>query len=119
MPLRNSGLRDDLEKRLTSALDDVVVNGGDAPRTGQHLNIRFEGVRNQELLIRLDRAGVAASAGSACQSGAAKVSHVLVAMGLTPDEARQSVRLSLGWNTTADDVITAADTIVELVEELR
>ena len=76
-------------------------------------------MRNETLLMRLDRAGVAASAGSACQSGAATVSHVLEAMGLSADEARESVRFSLGWNSNADEIVEAADVVASLVEELR
>jgi cysteine desulfurase len=69
--------------------------------------------------MRLDRAGVAASAGSACQSGAATVSHVLEAMGLAAGEARESVRFSFGWDNTPDEAVDAADLVLGLVEELR
>jgi cysteine desulfurase len=112
-------IRDDFEKRLIAAITDVVVNTPEANRSSHHLNVRFPGVRNETLLMRLDRAGVAASAGSACQSGASEVSHVLEAMGLAPEEARESIRFSLGWNSTADEAIEAAGIVVGLVEELR
>ena len=69
--------------------------------------------------MRLDRAGVAASAGSACQSGAATVSHVLEGMGLTASEARESIRFSFGWTSTLDDSIEAASIVLDLVESLR
>jgi cysteine desulfurase len=114
-----SGIRDDFEKRALAGIDGAMVNGGDAFRTPQHLNLRIPGVRNQVLLMRLDQAGVAASAGSACQSGAAKVSHVLESMGLTPDQARETVRFSFGWDSTHDDGSTAAEILVDLVGELR
>ena len=91
-------IRDDFEKRLTAAVDDVVVNTPESRRSPHHLNVRFPGVLNETLLMRLDLAGVAASAGSACQSGASEVSHVLEAMGLSPGQARESVRFSFGWN---------------------
>jgi cysteine desulfurase len=113
------GIRDDFEKRLIAGIPDVVVNTPEANRSSHHLNVRFPGVRNETLLMRLDRAGVAASAGSACQSGASEVSHVLEAMGLAPEEARESIRFSLGWNSTADEAIEAAGIVVGLVEELR
>jgi cysteine desulfurase len=112
-------IRDDFEKRIAAGVPDLVVNTPEADRSSHHLNVRFPGVRNETLLMRLDRAGVAASAGSACQSGAAEVSHVLEAMGLTPTEARESVRFSFGWNSTADEAVEAADIVVGLVEELR
>jgi cysteine desulfurase len=67
----------------------------------------------------LDQRGICASAGSACQSGAATVSHVLEAMGLTPDEARESVRFSFGWTSTADEADEAADVVSDIVNRLR
>lgn len=112
-------MRDQLEARLVDALDDVVVNTPAEGRSSHHLNVRFPGVRNETLLMLLDQAGVAASAGSACQSGAANVSHVLEAMGLTPDEARECVRFTFGWTSTLDEVDEAADIIIGLVERLR
>jgi cysteine desulfurase len=114
-----SQLRDDFEKRVTAGIGDVVVNTPETTRSPQHLNVRFPGVRNENLLLRLDRAGLAASAGSACQSGASEVSHVLEAMGLTASEARESVRFSFGWTSTADEAIEAAGVVVGLVGELR
>ena len=112
-------LRDDLEKRLVAAIPDLVINTPEDRRSPHHLNVRIPEVRNETLLMRLDREGVAASAGSACQSGAATVSHVLEAMGLTPEEARECVRFSLGWNSRSEEVIDAADIVAALVEELR
>jgi cysteine desulfurase len=114
-----AGIRDDFEKRITAGIPDSVINTPEANRSSHHLNVRFPGVRNETLLMRLDRAGVAASAGSACQSGASEVSHVLEAMGLSPQEARESVRFSFGWNTTPDEAVEAAEIVVGLVEELR
>lgn len=111
-------IRDDFEKRVLAAVPDVVVNTPESMRSSHHLNVRFPGVRNETLLLRLDRAGVAASAGSACQSGASEVSHVLEAMGLSPSEARESVRFSFGWNSTADEALDAAAILVDLLEEL-
>jgi cysteine desulfurase len=112
-------IRDDFEKRLGAGIDDVVLNTPRFGRSSHHLNVRIPGIRNETLLMRLDQRGVAASAGSACQSGAATVSHVLEAMGLTPARARESLRFSFGWTSTMDESIEAADIIVELVEKLR
>ncbi len=112
-------IRDDFEKRVMVGIPDVQVNTPELNRSAHHLNVRIPGVRNETLLMRLDRAGIAASAGSACQSGASEVSHVLEAMGLSPGEARESVRFSFGWNSTADEAIEAANVVVSLVEELR
>jgi cysteine desulfurase len=111
-------IRDDFEKRILAAVNDVVINTPEISRSPQHLNVRFPGVRNETLLLRLDRAGVAASAGSACQSGASEASHVLESMGLSADQARESVRFSFGWNTTPDEAIEASDILLGLIEEL-
>ncbi|MGB7860583.1 MAG: cysteine desulfurase family protein [Acidimicrobiia bacterium] len=114
-----SRFRDELEKLLTSGIDEVQVNGARHARSTHHLNVRIPGIRNETLLMRLDRAGVAASAGSACQSGAATVSHVLEGMGLSAMEARESVRFSIGWTTTIEEVRAAAGIVVDLVGQLR
>lgn len=114
-----SQIRDDFEKRVISGIEDAVLNTPDHRRSSHHLNVRIPGVRNEILLMRLDQSGVAASAGSACQSGAARVSHVLEAMGLTPGQARESVRFSFGWTSTLDEAVEAADLVVELVGKLR
>ena len=112
-------IRDDFEKRVLAGVPDAIVNTPEAGRSSHHLNLRFPGVRNETLLMRLDRAGVAASAGSACQSGASEVSHVLEGMGLSPGEARESVRFSFGWNSTNDEAMDAAAIVVDLIGELR
>jgi cysteine desulfurase len=117
--LRVGQIRDSFEKRLLSALDGLEVNTPEFSLSCHHLNVRFPGVRNETLLLRLDKAGVAASAGSACQSGAATVSHVLEAMGLSPDQARECVRFSFGWTSTEAEADEAAGILVDLVDSLR
>ena len=112
-------IRDDFEKRLSAAIPNVVINTPETSRSPHHLNVRFPRVRNESLLMRLDRNGVAASAGSACQSGAASVSHVLEAMGLSASAARESVRFTFGWNSTLAEAVEASDIVVRLVESLR
>lgn len=82
----------------------------------QHCHLRFGQINNETLLVLLDRLGVAASAGSACASGAATVSHVLEAMGLTPDEARRSLRFSFGWTSSIEDSEQAAELVLEALE---
>lgn len=114
-----TGLRDDFEKIVLDRVPDAVVNGSGAVRGPHHSNIRIPGIRNEDVLIRLDRAGVAASAGSACQSGAPSVSHVLTAMGLGRSEVRESLRFSFGWTTTQSDVADGAAALVDAVEALR
>ena len=82
----------------------------------QHSHLRFEGISNETLLVLLDRLGVAASAGSACASGAATVSHVLEAMGLTPEEARRSLRFTFGWTSTTAEAEEAANLVLQALE---
>ena len=112
-------IRDRLEDHLVSNVGQVVVNTPTTGRSSHHLNVRFPGVRNETLLMLLDQNGVAASAGSACQSGAATVSHVLEAMGLTPDEARESVRFTLGWTSTTEEADQAAAIVNDIVSRLQ
>lgn len=112
-------IRDSFENRLLAGIEGLVVNTPPTRRSPHHLNVRIPGVRNETLLVRLDRAGVAASAGSACQSGAATVSHVLEGMGLGADGARESIRFSFGWSSTPEEAATAAERVVDLVGELR
>jgi cysteine desulfurase len=112
-------MRDDFEKRLTAGIDGLLVNTPEGRRSPHHLNARFPGVLNETLLVRMDLAGVAASAGSACQSGASEVSHVLEAMGLTAGQARESIRFSFGWPSTTEEVEAAAEIVTDLVGRLR
>jgi cysteine desulfurase len=112
-------IRDVFEQRLIDAIEGLSINGDLERRSPNHCNVRIPGVRNETLLMRLDRAGVAASAGSACQSGAATVSHVLEGMGLSPDEARECLRFSFGWASTLDEAEDAASIVAGLVESLR
>ena len=84
----------------------------------QHSHLRFPGHSSETLLIRFDQAGLAAAAGSACQSGAIEVSHVLEAMGMGEQEAGESVRFSFGWTSAADDAVLAVKIIGDVLEDL-
>lgn len=112
-------VRDVFEQALVVGIDDLGLNSTPGLRSPHHCNVRIPGVRNETLLVRLDQAGVAASAGSACQSGAATVSHVLEGMGLTAEQARESLRFSFGWTSTMREAEDAAAIVVELVGRLR
>jgi cysteine desulfurase len=111
-------LRDGLEARLLE-IEGVVRNAPGAPRSAKHLNVRVAGADGEDLLMGLDVAGVCASAGSACAAGTLEPSHVLLAMGLTPREAKASIRLSLGRGVTAEMVGYAAERFAEVVERCR
>lgn len=84
----------------------------------QHSHLRFGQVNNETMLVLLDRRGVAASAGSACASGAATMSHVLEAMGLTSDEARRSLRFSFGWTSQVAEAERAAELVLQALESV-
>ncbi len=112
-------IRDDFAARLENGIESLVFNTPPENRSPHHLNVRIPGVLNETLLVRLDQAGVAASAGSACQSGAAEVSHVLEAMGLSAAQARESVRFTFGWTSTLVEAREAAGIVVDLVGQLR
>jgi cysteine desulfurase len=101
-------LRDRLLAALRAAEPALVVNGDPADGLAGLLSVRLPGRRAEDLLLLLDRAGVACSAGSACASGAVSASHVLLAMGRGAAEARETVRFSLGWASTEADVDQAA-----------
>lgn len=111
-------LRDRLESRLLQ-LDSATVNGAAAPRVPNTTNICFEGIDGEALVIALDLQGLAVSTGAACSSGAIEPSHVLIAMGLSPDRARSSIRFSLGKLTTAEDIDFALSIVPETVARLR
>ncbi len=112
-------LRDRLADGLLAAVPCAVETGDRATRVAGSCHLRFPGVESEALLLLLDEAGVCASAGSACASGAMEPSHVLAAMGVPRDEALSSLRLSLGVTTTADEVDLALKTVPEAVARLR
>jgi cysteine desulfurase len=111
-------LRDRLQKSILE-LDETVVNGAGAPRVPNTTNIQINHIEGEALVIALDLKGFAVSTGAACSSGAIEPSHVLTAMGLTPDQARASIRFSLGKHNTDADVDFAVSVIPEVVERLR
>jgi cysteine desulfurase len=101
---RISGLRDWLEGGILEQVPGAAVNGRGALRTPNTSNIRFDGVGGEAMVIALDLRGFAVSTGAACSSGAVEPSHVLTAIGLTPEQARSGVRFSLGRYTTIEQV---------------
>ncbi len=95
--------RDDMEKRLGGHAGARVFGAG-APRLANTSCLTMPGIKAETQIIALDLAGVAVSAGAACSSGKVEPSHVLAAMGVDLDDAAQAIRVSLGWNTTEQDV---------------
>lgn len=110
--------RDALEAKLL-ALGGTRVHSGQVPRLPGHLNMAFDGVPAEALLPVLGMAGICVSAGSACASGSPEPSHVLLALGCTPEEARSSLRFSLGNDITREQVDYTAQTLIREVQRLR
>ena len=116
---RVAALRDRLADGLLAAVPGAVETGHRSGRVAGNCHMRFPGIESEALLVLLDDAGLCASAGSACASGALEPSHVLAAMGVPREEALASLRLSLGVTTTDDEVDLALKTIPEAVARLR
>ncbi len=114
-----------LRDRLWAGIHDRVPNcrlNGPEPgvrRLANNLNVSFHGVQGETALLGLDMQGISASAGSACTTGNSEPSHVLLAIGLSEDEARASLRMTLGRGNSADEIDEAVDTIVEVIARTR
>lgn len=116
---RLAALRDHLVAGLLAAVPGARANGADAPRLPGTASITFDGCDAEALLIAMDLEGVCASAGSACHSGSTKPSGVLLALGLSEEEARSTIRFSLGWTTTAEEISAALRIVPPLVARVR
>jgi len=117
---RQAALTLELGRLISTGLPDAIPTGAPVgERLPNFCTFAFPGVEGELLLLRLDRAGLCASAGSACASGSLAPSHVLLAMGLTPDTASGHLRLSLGRSTSATEVARAAGLICREVAALR
>lgn len=117
--VRLAALRDRLERGIVSSVSDTRVNGANAERTPNTSNICFTGVEGEAMVIALDLRGFAVSSGSACSSGAVEPSHVLLAMGLSPQEARSSVRFSLGRGNDEAQVDALIEAVAAAAGHLR
>jgi len=114
-----SRMRDRLEQTILSQVESTSVNGQGAPRVPNTSSIYFECIEGEALVIALDLKGVAVSTGAACSSGAIEPSHVLTAMGMSPERARGSLRFSLGKQNTPEDVDFALSLLKDSVGRLR
>jgi cysteine desulfurase len=112
-------LRDRLEREILSFFPEALVNSGSVPRIGNTTNICFQGADAEAIVIAMDLGGVALSTGSACSSGRVEPSHVLLAMRLSEEDARSSVRISLSRFTTEDEVERAVALFREIVPRNR
>jgi cysteine desulfurase len=119
-----AAMRDRLEQRILARVEDAGVNGARgngeaAERVPNTSNIRFDNIDGEALVIALDLKGLAISTGAACSSGAVEPSHVLLAMGLRNDQARASIRFSLGKQTTDEEIDFALELVPETIGRLR
>lgn len=112
-------LRDDLIGQITSKVPYCRLNGHRTDRLPGNVNISFEFIEGESLLLMLDMKGISASSGSACTSGALDPSHVLLAIGLSHDIAHGSLRLSLDWQNTKEEINYIVENLVPIVERLR
>ncbi len=113
------GLRDQFINDLTNNLTGVHVNGDRVLRHPGNINVSFEGITGETLLMNLDLSGIACSAGSACASGSLDPSHVLLAIGLDKKVASQSLRLSIGEYTTVEELSYVVETLVKIIRRIR
>jgi cysteine desulfurase len=115
---RQLKLRDELWNLISQNVPDAKLNGENAPRLANTLNVSLLGIDSEMLLIALDLKGVCASSGSACMVGSVSASHVLLAMGLPMERARAAVRLSLGKQTTAEEIAATGKIVGEIVDRV-
>ena len=116
---RISALRDRLIGGLMERIPGTRLNGHPTTRLPGNANLSFDGVEGEALLLRLDLVGVAGSSGSACTSGTLDPSHVLLALGLNESQANGALRLTLGSDTTQEEIDKVLDILPPIVEDLR
>lgn len=114
-----TSLRDYLIKRILKEIPKTILNGSAIKRSPNNANFSFADVEGEGLLLSLDMEGIACSTGSACSSGALSPSHVLLAIGLKPEQAHGSLRITLGKHTTKKEIDVAISKIKSVVERLR
>ena len=116
---RLRSLRDRLVAGIVAAVPDALPTGHPCERLPGHAHVCFRDLEGESVLIELDARGICASAGSACSAGSTEPSHVLTAMGIPAEYRRGAVRLSLGRETTVEDVDTVVAQLAAIIPELR
>ena len=116
---RIKDLRDELYEGISERISGFKLNGHHEKRLSNTLNLSFEGVEGESLVMNLDLEGIAVSTGSACSEGNVEPSHVLLAMGLSKEQAVSSVRFSLGRFTEKEDINRVIDVLPGIVERIR
>ena len=116
---REKGLRDELCERITQIFPEAYQNGDPGHRLANTLNVSFNGIDSETMLMALDLEGICASSGSACMVGSVIASHVLLAMGLPMERASSAVRFSLGKWTTAEEIADAGEGIERIARRVN
>ena len=116
---RTKALRDRLTEGILSAVPGAKLNGPREGRLPNNCSVSFDRIDGEALLLRLDLAGIAGSSGSACTAGSQEISHVLKAIGLTEEQAKGSLRLTVGPENTEEEIDEAVRAVKEIVEDLR
>ena len=112
-------IRDHMIHRILSEIPYSRLNGHEKDRLPNNVNVSFQLVEGETILIMLDMVGICASAGSACTSGSVDPSHVLTAIGLPKEISHGAVRLTLGYENTMDEADAVVDNLKRIVENLR
>lgn len=112
-------LRDYLIKEVKKRIPDVVINGDLKNRTPNNVNFSFKGAEGESILLMLDFEGIAVSTGSACSSGSLEPSHVLTAMGISPELAHGSLRITLGKENTRSEIDRVIEALPKIITKLR
>ena len=112
-------MRDYLWERIRNEIPDCFMNGDRKNRLPSNLNITFEGIEGESLVLMMDKLGICISAGSACTTGDVKPSHVLKAIGLTDEQAHGTVRISLDEKLKLDDANYVVESLKKCVDRLR
>ncbi|MCD8046929.1 MAG: cysteine desulfurase [Clostridiales bacterium] len=116
---RETALRDYMIRRLLREIPDLKLNGSARMRLPNNINCCIRGVNGGALVALMDLEGICISAASACSAGSSTPSHVQLAIGNTPAEARTAIRITLGYQTTREEIDIATDTLKRLVTKLR
>lgn len=116
---RLTQLRDEMESLIVKSIPEVTITAGESPRLPNTSSLILKGVDGETMLMSLDIKGYAVSTGAACSSGNPEPSPVLLAMGLNRQEAQNSLRVSLGWETTRDEVLSFVEVLKTVVTRLR
>lgn len=114
-----SALRDHIKNSLLKKIEDTRFNGHPAERLAGNCNLSFRYIEGEAIVLRLDQAGIAVSSGSACSSSSMKPSHALTAMGLSAEEARGSLRITLGFENTRQEADYFLEVLPRIISDLR